>query len=210
MIIIVKFSDHLSFHIDTKLEKQEKKLFSYDENPQNLLLIFIYNIYESSVNYVYHVIHYIPSTYLSYNWKFVPFDCLHPIFPLSTPHFLVTTNLISISIYFLKIILLFMQIVLGLHHCTGFSLVVVSGGLLSTCGARASRPTASLVAEQGLQGMGASVVAVPGVYGTGSIVVVYELSCSEACGIFLDQGANPCLLHWPADSLPLNHQGSPL
>ena len=34
-------------------------------------------------------------------------------------------------------------------------------------------------------------------------------SCSEACGIFPDQGSNPCLLHWEVGSLPLNHQGSP-
>ena len=31
-----------------------------------------------------------------------------------------------------------------------------------------------------------------------------------ACGIFPDQGPNPCLLHWQADSLPLSHQGSPI
>ena len=31
-----------------------------------------------------------------------------------------------------------------------------------------------------------------------------------ACGIFLDQGLSPCLLHWQMDSLPLSHQGSPL
>ena len=30
-----------------------------------------------------------------------------------------------------------------------------------------------------------------------------------AYGIFLDQGLNPCLLHWQMDSLPLNHQGHP-
>ena len=30
-----------------------------------------------------------------------------------------------------------------------------------------------------------------------------------ACGIFLYQGSNPCLLQWQADSLPLNHLGSP-
>ena len=30
---------------------------------------------------------------------------------------------------------------------------------------------------------------------------------SAACGIFLDQGSNPCILHWQADSLPLSHQG---
>ena len=29
-------------------------------------------------------------------------------------------------------------------------------------------------------------------------------SCSAACGIFPDQGSNLCLLHWWADSLPLN------
>ena len=28
-------------------------------------------------------------------------------------------------------------------------------------------------------------------------------------GIFLTQGANPHLLHWQVDSLPLSHQGSP-
>ena len=29
-----------------------------------------------------------------------------------------------------------------------------------------------------------------------------------ACGIFLDQGSNPCPLHWQADSYPLCHWGS--
>ena len=44
---------------------------------------------------------------------------------------------------------------------------------------------------------GGSVVAVPGLWSTSSIVVVRGLRCSEACGIFLDQGSNPCLQHWP-------------
>ena len=39
----------------------------------------------------------------------------------------------------------------------------------------------------------------------GSTVVAQRLSCSEACRIFLDQGSNPCLLHWQEDSLPLSH-----
>ena len=43
-----------------------------------------------------------------------------------------------------------------------------------------------------------------------SMVVTHRLSCSVACGIFLNQGSNPYLLHWQADSLPLSHQGSPL
>ena len=29
-----------------------------------------------------------------------------------------------------------------------------------------------------------------------SLVVVHRLSCSSACGLFLHQGWNPCLLHW--------------
>ena len=37
---------------------------------------------------------------------------------------------------------------------------------------------------------------------------MYGFSCSEACGIFLDQGSNPCPLRWQADSYPLYHQGS--
>ena len=35
------------------------------------------------------------------------------------------------------------------------------------------------------------------------------LSRPAACGIFPDQRSNPRLLHWQADSLPLDHQGSP-
>ena len=35
---------------------------------------------------------------------------------------------------------------------------------------------------------------------TGSVVVAHGLSYSTACGIFPDQGSNPCPLHWQADS----------
>ena len=44
---------------------------------------------------------------------------------------------------------------------------------------------------------------------TGSVIVAHGPSCSAACGIFPDQGSNPCPLHWQADSQPLRHQGSP-
>ena len=44
----------------------------------------------------------------------------------------------------------------------------------------------------------------------GSVVVAHGPSCSVACGIFPDQGSNPCPLHWQGDSQPLCHQGSPL
>ena len=44
---------------------------------------------------------------------------------------------------------------------------------------------------------------------TGSVIVAHGPSCSTACGIFPDQGLNPCPLHWQAESQPLRHQGSP-
>ena len=42
-----------------------------------------------------------------------------------------------------------------------------------------------------------------------SVVVAHGLTCPAACGIFLDQGSNPCLLYCQADSQPLDHQGNP-
>ena len=38
--------------------------------------------------------------------------------------------------------------------------------------------------------------------------MAHGLSCLVACRIFPDQGSNPGPLHWQADSLPLDHQGS--
>ena len=63
--------------------------------------------------------------------------------------------------------------------------VAVSRELLSCCGAHA-------------------------LWCVGSVVVAQELSCSVPCDIFLDQGLNPCLLHWQAGSLPLSHLQSPI
>ena len=79
-------------------------------------------------------------------------------------------------------------------HCSGFS----------CCGAQVLGSTGFNCCHMG------SVVAVPGLESTGSIVVVHWLSCSAACGFFPDQGSNPCLLHWQADSLLLSHRGNPL
>ena len=47
-------------------------------------------------------------------------------------------------------------------------------------------------------------------WSTGSEVVAHELGRSLACGIFLDQGSNICLLYWQVDSLWLSHQRSPM
>ena len=63
---------------------------------------------------------------------------------------------------------------------------------------------ASLVEEHGL-----SVCRLQPLKQGGSVVGARGLRCSKACGIFLDQGLNPCSLHWQADSYPLCHLGSP-
>ena len=78
----------------------------------------------------------------------------------------------------------------------GLSLVVASGGHSSSrcAGLSLSRPL--LLRSTGSRR-------------AGSVVVAHRLSCSTACGIFPDQGSNPCRLHRQADSQPLRHQGSP-
>ena len=78
----------------------------------------------------------------------------------------------------------------------GLSLVAASGGHSSSrcAGLSLSRPLL-------LQSTGSRRA--------GSVVVAHRPSCSAACGIFPDQGSNPCPLHWQADSQPLRHQGSP-
>ena len=79
----------------------------------------------------------------------------------------------------------------------GLSLVAASGGhsSLRCAGLSLSRPL--LLRNTGSRR-------------AGSIVVAHGPSCSAACGIFPDQGSNPCPLHWQADSQPLRHQGSPM
>ena len=83
----------------------------------------------------------------------------------------------------------------------GYSLVAVRGLLIAV---------ASHVEEHGLYSTQASAGAVSGLQSTGSVVVAHGLSCSEVCGILLDQGSNLYPLHWLVDSLPLSHQESPL
>ena len=78
----------------------------------------------------------------------------------------------------------------------GLSLVAASGGHSSSrcAGLSLSRPL--LLRSTGSRR-------------AGSVVVAHGPSCSAACGIFPDQGSNPCPLHWQADSQPLCHRGSP-
>ena len=98
-------------------------------------------------------------------------------------------------------ILFFFLIIYFIYGCVGslllrvgFSLVVASGDYsslrcagFSCCGAQAL-------------GVWASVVVARGLWTAGSVVVAHRLSCSAACGIFPDQGSNPCPLHWQEDS----------
>ena len=73
-------------------------------------------------------------------------------------------------------------------HCDGFS----------RCRAQAVRAQASVVAAHRL-----SSWQLPGSRAQGSVVVLQGLSCSSACGIFLDQGLKPYPLHWQVDSYSL-------
>ena len=78
----------------------------------------------------------------------------------------------------------------------GLSLVAASGGHSSSrcAGLSLSRPL--LLRSTGSRR-------------AGSVIVAHGPSCSAACGIFPDQGSNPCSLHWQEDSQPLCRQGSP-
>ena len=92
--------------------------------------------------------------------------------------------------------------------CAGFSLVGVSRGRCLVAARGLLIVVASLVAEHRLQGAGALVVVARGLQRT-AVAVVLRFSHPAACGIFLEQGSNPCPLHWQEDSYPLTHQWCP-
>ena len=107
---------------------------------------------------------------------------------------------VSFSSLFFKILFIYLFIYLWLCwvfiSVRGLSLVAASGGHSSSrcAGLSPSRPLL-------LQSTGSRRA--------GSVIVAHGPSCSAACGIFPDQGSNPCPLHWQADAQPLRHQGSP-
>ena len=100
--------------------------------------------------------------------------------------------------FFFKLIYLFVYFWLCWVFVSvrGLSLVVASGGHSSSRCAGLSLSWPLLLWSTGSSR-------------AGSVVVAHGPSCSVACGIFPDQGSNPCPLHWQADSQPLCHQGSP-
>ena len=69
-------------------------------------------------------------------------------------------------------------------------------GLPSRCGVKASQCSGFSCCRARALGAWASVV-------------VHGLSCPMACGVFPNQGSNPCPLYWQVDSYTMNHQGSP-
>ena len=102
-------------------------------------------------------------------------------------------------------ILIFFFCCAGSSSLHRLSLVVVSRGsslvaMLGLLIAVASLDTEHRLLEHGLQWL----------LHASSVVVARGPSCFEACGIFLGQGSNPCTLHWPVNSYPLYHQGSPM
>ena len=133
-------------------------------------------------------------------------ECLSPLLCLANSYSSFKTNLICFLLqkifrflFFLnKFIYLFIYFWLCwvFVSARGLSLVAASGGHSSSrcVGLSLSRPLL-------LRSTGSRRV--------GSVVVAHGPSCSAACGIFPDQGSNPCPLHWQADSQPVRHQGSP-
>ena len=80
----------------------------------------------------------------------------------------------------------------------GFSLGAASRGCSPVAGRSLLVAVASLVAELGLSGTGASVGAAPRLCSTRSVVVVHGLSCSQARGIFQlrDRPSVSCIGRW--------------
>ena len=72
----------------------------------------------------------------------------------------------------------------------------MASGVYSSMGAQASHCGGFSCCEARALGAQASVVAAPGL----STGASHGLSCSVACGIFLDQGSNLCPLQGQVDS----------
>ena len=124
----------------------------------------------------------------------IPFTYFTP-----TPNLLFSGNH-QFVFCFLKILFIYLFIYLWLCwvfvSVRGLSLIAASGGHSSSWCAGLSLLRPLLVRSTGSRRAGSAIVA-------------HGPSRSAACGIFPEQGSNPCPLHWQADSQPLHHQGSP-
>ena len=130
-----------------------------------------------------------------------PKDCIQQQmgFPNLYIHFFFKNNFIY----------LFILAGLGLRCCLGFSLAATSRSYFLDAVHGFSLTCLLFFQSRGSRAAG-SAVEVPGLWSTGSIVVVHRLSCFAPGGIFPGLGMNWCVLHWQVDSLPLSHQRSPV
>ena len=99
--------------------------------------------------------------------------------------------------FFFSKFILFLA-VLGLRCCAR-ALVAVSGGYSSL---QCTGFSLQWLLCCGARDLGArtSVVVALRLHSCGSRALECRLSSCGACGIFLDQGSNPCPLHWQVDS----------
>ena len=139
-------------------------------------------------------------------WRSTAFLGSWPLSPSSKPSscfFFFKSWVLHLFFFSFKLwVYLFIYLFIHLWLCwvlasvQGLSLVAASGGHSSSrcAGPSLSRPL---------------FLRSTGSRRAGSAIVAHGPSRSAACGIFPDQGSNPCPLHWQADSQPLHHQGSP-
>ena len=145
----------------------------------------------------------------SWNWAannfFFFFKYSGPLFffffPINNEEFIwILHNANKHNLFSIKFLFIYLFIYLWLCwvfvSVRGLSLVAASRGHSSTRCAGLSQSRPLLLWSTGSRR-------------AGSVIVAHGPSCSVACGIFPDQGSNPCPLHWQAGSQPLRHQGSP-
>ena len=107
-----------------------------------------------------------------------------------------------------KFVSLFLAM-LSLCCCAELSSSCGERGLLPSCGVQVPHSGAFSCRARALGHMGCSSCSSWALEHGLNSCGAQAYSCSTAYGIFLDQGLNLCLLHWQADSLPINHHGSP-
>ena len=98
--------------------------------------------------------------------------------------------LLYVISFYLHIYFWLSQVFIAVHGLSLASGMVAALSLVAAHGLLIA--AASLLVA--LQGAHWSVVAAPGLQSVGSVIVMDKLSCSEACGIFPDQGSNLCPL----------------
>ena len=141
--------------------------------------VYIY-IYTHTHTYIYLIIFLINLFYFLFLYVLGLHCCMRAFSSCSE------SGLLFVAVHRLLIAVASLVAELG-SRCAGFS----------SCGTRAQQlwNVGSVVVAHGL-----SVCGLQQLWHAGSVVVAHGLSCSAACGIFPDQGLNPCPLHWQADS----------